>query len=83
MESRVKLIQALRPYLVRYRRPYLLGSLFLIIGAVFMLFLAGIIEGVFRQTVLSIPIRYAVAISSAVVWFLYFGVLGRAGEDSA
>ena len=54
-----------------------------VIGAVFMLFIAGIIEGVFRQTVLLVPIRYAVAIGSAVAWFLYFKYLGRAGEDTA
>jgi uncharacterized membrane protein SpoIIM required for sporulation len=53
-----------------------------VIGAVFMLFIAGIIEGVFRQTVLSVPIRYAVASGSALAWFLYFRVMGRAGEES-
>ncbi len=54
-----------------------------VIGAAFMLFLAGMVEGIFRQTVLLVPIRYAVAIGSAIVWFMYFGFLGRAGEDRA
>ena len=52
----------------------------LVIGAVFMLFLAGLIEGIFRQTVLSVPIRYAVAILSAVYWVVYFSALGHREE---
>jgi len=55
----------------------------IVIGAVFMLFIAGIIEGVFRQTVLLVPVRYAVAIGSAVAWYLYFRHMGRAAEDTA
>lgn len=54
-----------------------------VIGAVFMLFIAGIIEGVFRQTVLLVPVRYAVAIGSALAWFLYFRTMGRVAEDTA
>ena len=36
------------------------------IGAVLMLFLAGLIEGIFRQTVTDIYVRYAVAITTAI-----------------
>jgi len=39
------------------------------------------VEGIFRQTVLLVPVRYAVAIGSAIVWFMYFGFLGRVRED--
>ena len=51
-----------------------------------MLFLAGLIEGIFRQTVTSLPIRFTVAGLTAVGWTWYFGWVGRgprlaAGED--
>jgi uncharacterized membrane protein SpoIIM required for sporulation len=53
-----------------------------VLGSILMLFVAGLIEGIFRQTVLSVPIRYTVAIGSAVVWILYFRVFGRRAEAS-
>jgi hypothetical protein len=49
----------------------------LVIGAVIMLFIAGLIEGIFRQTVTSLPIRYAVAGGTALGWIFYFGYVGR------
>jgi uncharacterized membrane protein SpoIIM required for sporulation len=49
----------------------------IVIGAVGMLFVAGLIEGVFRQTVTSVPIRYAVAGATAAWWIYYFGFVGR------
>jgi uncharacterized membrane protein SpoIIM required for sporulation len=52
----------------------------LVIGAVVMLLIAGLIEGIFRQTVQSVPVRYAVAGGSAVVWLLYFGLVGRGAK---
>jgi uncharacterized membrane protein SpoIIM required for sporulation len=51
-----------------------------VIGAVAMLFLAGLIEGVFRQTVTSVPIRFAVAGATAAWWIYYFGFVGRGRE---
>ena len=48
-----------------------------VVGAVAMFLIAGCIEGVFRQLVHSTPIRYAVALSSAAVWTLYFTRAGR------
>jgi uncharacterized membrane protein SpoIIM required for sporulation len=54
-----------------------------VIGAVCMLFVAGLIEGIFRQTVLAVPVRYLVAITSAVLWFLYFRYVGREREEPA
>ncbi len=52
----------------------------IVIGAVLMLFLAGLIEGIFRQTVTDIYVRYAVAITTAIGWSLYFGLVGRARD---
>jgi uncharacterized membrane protein SpoIIM required for sporulation len=49
----------------------------IVIGAVLMFFIAGLIEGVFRQTVTSVPIRYAVAGTTAAWWTYYFGFVGR------
>lgn len=49
----------------------------IVIGAVGMLFIAGLIEGVFRQTVTHIGIRYAVAATTAAWWIYYFGFVGR------
>ncbi len=49
----------------------------IVIGAVFMLAIAGLIEGVFRQTVTNVTVRYAVASTTAVVWVTYFVFAGR------
>lgn len=45
----------------------------IVAGCVVMLFLAGLIEGIFRQTVTSVPIRLAVAGLSLAGWIYYFG----------
>lgn len=50
----------------------------IVLGSVIMLFIAGLIEGIFRQTVTSIEVRYAVASSTALFWLWYFGFCGRA-----
>jgi uncharacterized membrane protein SpoIIM required for sporulation len=44
----------------------------LVLGAVLMFFVAGLIEGVFRQTVQSIPLRLSVAGGTLVLWTIYF-----------
>jgi uncharacterized membrane protein SpoIIM required for sporulation len=49
----------------------------LVLGAVMMFLVAGLIEGIFRQTVHSVPIRYAVAVATALAWGLYFSLVGR------
>ncbi len=51
-----------------------------VLGAVLLLFVAGLIEGIFRQTVTNIEVRYAVATSTAAFWIWYFGFCGRARE---
>lgn len=57
----------------------------IVLGAVVMLFIAGGIEGVFRQTVTSVPIRLVVAGATAAGWTYYFGFVGRgrARRDAA
>jgi uncharacterized membrane protein SpoIIM required for sporulation len=52
----------------------------LVIGAVSMLLVAGLIEGIFRQTVLDVGTRYAVALATALFWGAYFGLVGRRHE---
>jgi uncharacterized membrane protein SpoIIM required for sporulation len=49
----------------------------IVIGAMCMLFIAGMIEGVFRQTVTSIAVRFTVAAATAAWWLTYFGLVGR------
>jgi uncharacterized membrane protein SpoIIM required for sporulation len=51
-----------------------------VLGAVMMLFIAGLIEGIFRQTVTSVPIRYAVAATTGLFWIWYYGWCGRGRE---
>jgi uncharacterized membrane protein SpoIIM required for sporulation len=52
----------------------------IVIGAVLMLFIAGLIEGIFRQTVTSLAVRYSVAGATAILWILYYGWCGRARD---
>jgi uncharacterized membrane protein SpoIIM required for sporulation len=50
-----------------------------VLGAVLMLLLAGLVEGIFRQTVHDVVLRLSVAILSAVFWAVYFARVGREG----
>ena len=52
----------------------------IVIGGVLMLFVAGGIEGIFRQTVTNITARYAVAGLTAAWWIFYFSFVGRARD---
>jgi uncharacterized membrane protein SpoIIM required for sporulation len=49
----------------------------IIVGSVCMLFIAGLIEGIFRQTVTSVAVRYTVAAATLAWWIFYFGFVGR------
>ena len=51
-----------------------------VVGAVMMLFVAGLIEGIFRQTVTNLTVRYLVAGTTAAGWILYYGWCGRARD---
>jgi len=48
-----------------------------VLGAVAMLFVAGLIEGFFRQLVHDAVTRYLVAFSSLALWAAYFAFAGR------
>jgi hypothetical protein len=41
------------------------------VGVVLMLFLAGLLEGVGRQLIVSTPIRYSIAGATALLWAAY------------
>lgn len=47
------------------------------LGAVALFFVAALIEGIFRQLVHGVPVRYAVAAGSAAVLFAYLATSGR------
>jgi uncharacterized membrane protein SpoIIM required for sporulation len=49
----------------------------LVLGGVAMLFVAALVEGIFRQLVHSVPVRYAMAATFALAWALYFSLAGR------
>lgn len=52
----------------------------IVMGSVVMLFIAGLIEGIFRQTVTDVTVRYAVASTTLFWWVFYFGWVGRAQQ---
>jgi uncharacterized membrane protein SpoIIM required for sporulation len=54
----------------------------LILGAVLMFFAAGLVEGIFRQTVQDVGIRLLVAATSAAFWVIYLVAGGRGGPDA-
>lgn len=47
------------------------------VGGVLMLFVAGILEGGFRQLVQSTPLRLAIGLTMAALWLSYFSRCGR------
>jgi uncharacterized membrane protein SpoIIM required for sporulation len=47
------------------------------VGGVLMLFVAGILEGGFRQLVQSTPLRFAIGLGMALLWLVYFSRCGR------
>jgi uncharacterized membrane protein SpoIIM required for sporulation len=53
----------------------------LVLGAIVLLLVAGLVEGVFRQTVHSVPVRYAVATAGAVALWTWIARAGR-GEGT-
>ncbi|MDR1535219.1 MAG: stage II sporulation protein M [Planctomycetota bacterium] len=50
-------------------------------GAVGLLFVAGLIEGGFRQLINDTPGRYAFALMTAALWLYYFARIGRGPDD--
>lgn len=53
------------------------------LGAVLLFLVAGLIEGIFRQTVTDLEVRYLVASSTAAFWVWYFALCGRGRERAA
>jgi uncharacterized membrane protein SpoIIM required for sporulation len=51
-------------------------------GSVSLFFIAGILEGGFRQLVNNTPGRYVFALASAVLWLYYFGFAGKDESDA-
>jgi uncharacterized membrane protein SpoIIM required for sporulation len=51
------------------------------LGAVALFFVAALIEGIFRQLVHAVPVRYAVAFGTACVLFAYLATSGREPSD--
>ena len=49
----------------------------LVVGAVAMFFIAGLIEGGFRQLIASTPGRFAFAAATLALWLAYFLRAGR------
>lgn len=52
----------------------------IVLGAVVLFVLAGFIEGFFRQMVQNIPLRYGVAVATAMLWAAYFKLMGADGR---
>src|SRR5215468_26592 len=48
-----------------------------VIGAVALLVIAGLLEGLGRQLITDTPLRYIIAATTALAWLLYFGFVGR------
>jgi uncharacterized membrane protein SpoIIM required for sporulation len=56
----------------------------IVLGAAAMLLVAGLFEGVFRQRVQDVAVRYAVASGFAALWTAYFAYAGRrSGEEAS
>ena len=47
------------------------------VGGILMLFVAGILEGGFRQFVQSTPLRFAVGLTIGALWIAYYSLCGR------
>jgi uncharacterized membrane protein SpoIIM required for sporulation len=47
------------------------------VGGVMMLFVAGILEGGFRQLVQSTPLRFAIGLTIGALWLAYYSLCGR------
>lgn len=53
----------------------------LVVGAVVLLLGAGLVEGIFRQVVQDVAVRWLVALLSLAAWIFYFGFAGIAHGD--
>ena len=53
----------------------------IVIGAVAMLFIAGLLEGLGRQLIVDPTERYLIAVSALILWLLYFLRVGKEERD--
>ncbi|MFV1957951.1 MAG: stage II sporulation protein M [Planctomycetota bacterium] len=49
----------------------------IVVGAVAMFFVAGLLEGFFRQLVTDVTVRYVVILTTLAFWVFYYGWVGR------
>jgi uncharacterized membrane protein SpoIIM required for sporulation len=54
-----------------------------VVGAVMMLFIAALIEGIFRQVVMDVTVRYGVAAATLALWATYFIYTARRARQEA
>jgi uncharacterized membrane protein SpoIIM required for sporulation len=54
-----------------------------VVGAVVMLFIAALIEGIFRQVVMDVTVRYIVALATLLLWAAYFVYTARRARREA
>lgn len=55
----------------------------LALGAVLLLFVAGLMEGLIREQVIHTPTRYIIGGAALIGWFLWFGFSGRKSRRAA
>ncbi len=53
----------------------------IVVGAILMLFLAGLLEGYARQLITDMTMRYTIGGGMAAFWLAYFTLAGRSGRD--
>jgi uncharacterized membrane protein SpoIIM required for sporulation len=53
------------------------------VGGILMLFVAGVLEGGFRQLVQSTPLRFAIGLTIGALWIVYYSRCGKKTEQSA
>jgi uncharacterized membrane protein SpoIIM required for sporulation len=51
------------------------------VGGILMLFVAGILEGGFRQLVQSTPLRFAIGLGIGLLWVVYFSRCGKGARQ--
>jgi uncharacterized membrane protein SpoIIM required for sporulation len=51
------------------------------VGGILMLFVAGILEGGFRQLVQSTPLRFAIGLTVGALWLLYYSRWGKRADQ--
>jgi uncharacterized membrane protein SpoIIM required for sporulation len=53
------------------------------VGGILMLFVAGILEGGFRQLIQSTPLRFAIGLTMGALWLVYYSRWGKNSQQRA